>query len=277
MKFYLKLILGVSLVLLPFTCNGQTKNPRGIYKLITLVGKNGKIPSPFDQYKICTDSATITVYGERNNTFTFSIVDSVINYTGETPQSKKTQIYDSNDKHFSIKWWSEYANHWYFPHNDWCIENYEAEKYSDVAKPIFEAITKQVKEDKDNSLIGTWYCVGERDELEKAEKFAKVVKKQNVTDVINWGTGKFILFTPNHIVNVWPARRNTMSASLKNVEYDGASKFYVKGDRFTEINWYSKDCMIREVYGTTTTTYEVWVKVTTEEPLISTISSILIN
>lgn len=277
MKSYLKLIIGVSLVLLPFTCNGQTKNPRGVYKLITLVGKNGKIPSPFDQYKICTDSATVTAYGERNNTFTFSIIDSIFNYTGEMPQSKRTQIYDSNDKHFSIKWWSEYTDHWYFPHNDWCIENYEAEKYSDAAKPIFEAITKRVIEDKDNSLIGTWYCVGERDELGKAEKFATVVKKRDITDIINWGTGKFILLTPYNIVNVWPVRGNAMSASIKNVEYDGEKNFYVKGDRFTNTNWQSKDCMIREVYGTTTTTYEVWVRVTNEEPLISTITSILIN
>ena len=39
----------------------QTENPRGIYKMTTLTGKQGEVKAPFEQYKICTDSVTLMV------------------------------------------------------------------------------------------------------------------------------------------------------------------------------------------------------------------------
>lgn len=40
----------------------QTDNPRGVYKLTSLIDKTGaKILAFLDQYKICTDSVTLTV------------------------------------------------------------------------------------------------------------------------------------------------------------------------------------------------------------------------
>ena len=50
-KFFAPIL--VALASLPLTSIAQSENPRGIYKMMTLTGKLGEIPSPFDQYKIC--------------------------------------------------------------------------------------------------------------------------------------------------------------------------------------------------------------------------------
>ena len=43
-----------------FSMHAQTGNPRGIYKLAGINGKDGKyFKEPFDQYKICTDKVTL--------------------------------------------------------------------------------------------------------------------------------------------------------------------------------------------------------------------------
>ena len=51
-----KNIITILLALVAVTGQAQTENPRGIYRLMTLVGKNGEVNSPFHQYKVCTDS-----------------------------------------------------------------------------------------------------------------------------------------------------------------------------------------------------------------------------
>ena len=45
----------------------STENPRGIYKLTSLTGKQGETKAPFDQYKICTDSVTLHLSIEGNH------------------------------------------------------------------------------------------------------------------------------------------------------------------------------------------------------------------
>lgn len=40
----------------PISLAAQTENPRGIYKMVKLVGNLGEIDAPFEQYKICSDS-----------------------------------------------------------------------------------------------------------------------------------------------------------------------------------------------------------------------------
>ena len=75
----------------------QTENPRGIYKMMTLTGKLGEVKSPFDQYKICTDSITLMV-NVQNAFFNISNTDKhILNYTGDQPKyenDKGTLIYD---------------------------------------------------------------------------------------------------------------------------------------------------------------------------------------
>ncbi len=61
MKALAAILLTVALVAMPSMTRAQTENPRGIYKMTTLTGNQGEIVSPFDQYKICTDSITLTL------------------------------------------------------------------------------------------------------------------------------------------------------------------------------------------------------------------------
>ena len=55
----MKLLMAAACLSLPIVSNAQTESPRGIYKMMTLTGKQGEIKAPFDQYKICTDSVTL--------------------------------------------------------------------------------------------------------------------------------------------------------------------------------------------------------------------------
>ena len=51
-----RIIFILLLMVSTFSMHAQTGNPRGIYKLAGVNGKDGKyFKEPFDQYKICTD------------------------------------------------------------------------------------------------------------------------------------------------------------------------------------------------------------------------------
>ena len=134
----MKLLMAAACLSLPIVSNAQTENPRGIYKMMTLTGKQGEIKAPFDQYKICTDSVTLMLNVQGTS---FQIQDTdhmVFYYTGEQPKDendKSTLIYDSNAEHFTLKWWNSGRGHLYFPDNNWCIEKYEANQYSEIGRP----------------------------------------------------------------------------------------------------------------------------------------------
>ena len=153
-------------------CHAQTENPRGIYKMTTLTGNLGEINAPFDQYKICTDSVTLHlhVHGDR-----FLIKDNdhqIFNYTGpnpKTPENKSILIYDSNEKQFMLKWWSNYETA-YYPKNDWCLEKYESGVYSAMGRIIVDALTNTKAKDKEQPLLGTWRNLGYLDELKNTKK-----------------------------------------------------------------------------------------------------------
>ena len=176
MKKATRWMVAVALVNLPFMCNAQTENPRGVYKMTTLTGKMGEIKAPFDQYKICTDEGTLMV-SIQNNRFQFSNTDNkVFDYTGSEPKDendKSTLIYDSNAEHFTEKWWSDTRGHMYFPENDWCIEKYQSGLYSPVGQIVFDALMNAPAADKSNPLVGTWRLIGYVDELNHAQKDIK--------------------------------------------------------------------------------------------------------
>ena len=142
----------------------QTENPRGIYKLMTLVGKNGEVNSPFHQYKVCADSLTLMVSFLQRGIFRIGNNDHMVfNYTGDKPKSeddKSILIYDSNADHFAEKWWSKFADHPIFPHNDWCIEKYKAGEYTPESRIVFDALNGKAEIDKKNPLTGTWRHIG---------------------------------------------------------------------------------------------------------------------
>ena len=154
----------------------QKQNPMGIYHMVSITGKNGTEPAPYDQYKICTDSMTwmvnvtedgsINEHGERTNRPYFKISDNdhmVFNYTGEQPDATdatKSRIYDSGKKGFKLKWWSTSQNHRVFPHNDWCTEEYKSDNFSPSGKKIFDLLYSTKSTMKKDGIQGQWKVTG---------------------------------------------------------------------------------------------------------------------
>lgn len=172
-----KKLITIVLLLNAVGLQAQKQNPRGIYHMVSITGKNGKEKAMFDQYKICTDSMTwmmnITEDGrvdeqrwERLNRPYFTIGDNdhkVFNYTGEQPDAtdpKKTRIYDSSKKGFTMKWWSTSQNHRVFPYNDWCTEQYLSNDFSASGEKIFDMLYSTKNKAPKGSIQGRWKVVG---------------------------------------------------------------------------------------------------------------------
>ena len=156
--------------------HAQKSNPRGVYHLVSITGKNGTEAAMFDQYKICTDSMTwmlsvyedkrINKHWERANRPYFELGDNdhmVFNYTGEEPDAigpTKTRIYNSGKKGFTMKWWSTFRNHPVFPENGWCTEEYKSNSYSASGEKIFNMLYSTKIKAKKDGLQGRWKVVG---------------------------------------------------------------------------------------------------------------------
>lgn len=213
----------------------QSENPRGIYRMMTLTGKLGEVISPFDQYKICTDSMTLMVSGQNNY---FSMTDNdhdVFYYTGDVSKSEddtSTRIYDSDAKHFTQKWWSRYPNHIHFPYNGWCIEKYESGQYSEPGKIFFDALTGEAQVDAANPLTGTWRTIGFVDELHQVKKNLPRMLEQYPTSKYYNG---FIVFTPQTHAMVSP-----QGGVVDKVEYL-SKKSYKIGNTTHQVKWLSKN------------------------------------
>ena len=179
----------------------QNENPRGVYKLINFVGRGGSMFDAIeDQYKICLDSLTLTLH-VKNDMFEFSMRDGdkVFDYTGEEPdvyEPHAPRIYDSNAKRFSLKWWSEgYIDRPLFPTKDWCIEHYEAERFSQAGECIAEAFMSPDYRDESNPLIGVWHPMGTVKNLQDAEGLKRVLSTSGS------GIPTYCILTPLRLLN----------------------------------------------------------------------------
>lgn len=232
-----KMLMVAAFISLPFSLNAQTENPRGIYKMITLTGKVCEVKAPFDQYKICTDSVTLML-SMQNSAFTISRTDNqIFNYTGDQPRDdsdKSSLIYDSNADHFTLKWWSTTKNHLYFPENDWCIEKYEANQYSDAARLAFDALTATPFIDKNNSLFGTWRVLGDVDELRDLKRVLPLLHE-------NYENSKyfnsFYIFAPNSFALVLLGRGGVANT----IEYISKNVYKLNNNKTMSIKWLTKD------------------------------------
>lgn len=163
MRSSIVFILFVLSVSLP----AQTKSPRGVYQLVKLMDKTGKMVLPFDQYKVCNEDSHYDFAIESATAadiyFVIGNISLVpLNYTGPVKDgdaSRSVHVYDSNEKGFVNVWFSEYKNHLYFPENDWCTEYYEANNFSPNASRIFSIITKSTF-GKENAIWGCWHRIG---------------------------------------------------------------------------------------------------------------------
>lgn len=266
------IILATALLLLPSIVNAQTENPRGIYRMMSLKGNMGEVKAPYDQYKICTDSITLMLTMQRSNLF--SVINNeknVLNYTGEQPKDendKSTLVYDSNSQHFSLKWWSTYKHHMHFPEDDWCIENYEADNYSDEARPVFEALTATPAVRPENPLLGEWRVLGYMDEL-------KGFKKQLVTLKENYENskyaGQFLFISPTHIVAVKMARETL--GNIKPCECNNKNTIK-EGDNVYTVKWLSKDVVALEERIDYRIDWQILERVTDGQSLMGKIASL---
>ena len=234
-----KSILAMLFASLTLGLAAQTENPRGIYKLMTLVGKNGEVNSPFHQYKVCTDSLTLTVVFQRDDGI-FQIQNQdrkVFNYTGEEPKSdddKSILIYDSNAEHFSEKWWSDYRGHMFFPENDWCVEKYKSGEYTAESRACFDAMTGKAVTDAKNPLTGTWRMIGYVDELHNVKKELPGLYEEYPSSKYY---NTFWEFSPKHWVMV-----TSKGGGTSNITFDGKKAFQL-GNMSHQVKWLSKDCI----------------------------------
>ncbi|MBO7067324.1 MAG: hypothetical protein J6W52_01395 [Bacteroidaceae bacterium] len=231
-----KTILALLLVSFAVGAAAQTENPRGIYRLMTIVGKNGEVNSPFHQYKVCTDSLTLMVSFGRNGTFNINNNDHMVfNYTGDQPKSendKSILIYDSNAEHFTLKWWSDYPYHMIFPKNDWCTEKYKSGEYTEESRIAFDAMTGKAEVDTSNPLSGVWRAIGFVDELRDVKKeLPKLHDGYPKSRYFN----NFFIFSPKNLVLA-----SSAGGTVCDVTYDGKKSFKT-GSKTSQIKWLSKD------------------------------------
>lgn len=269
-----KLLIHFSMIavcmMLPATMMAQqeenTGNPRGVYKLMGLLDKyDTLIKEPYDQYKICTDSVTLMLSISGNH-FRLSRNDSrIFNYTGEAadPQdSTATRIYDSNQEHFTLKWWSTTPGHLYFPNKDWCTEYYEANKYSEPGKIIFDALMSPPQSDKANPFIGTWRAVGMMDEMrDMKNEMQRIHEEYEKRSPL--GRGYHIL-TPTYFINTTASRGTVHTVTYNN------KKSLTIGPTTYKLTWLGKDRVAIEIHEGFHTDYEIWERMTEETPLMNT-------
>ena len=273
---FTNIMVTAAIAFAPTLCMAQTENPRGVYKLMSIIDKQGAtIKEPFDQYKICTDSVTL-MFAVNGNQFSLGKNDSqVFNYTGEEPDANNataTRIFDSNAEHFTLKWWSTYNNHLYFPHNDWCTEYYESGKYSVHAKVILDALMSPNAFHPQNPFIGTWRFLGMMDELRDVKKQLNAFHK-DVEEGMDIGN---LLFTHSYAIMY---SKGSRGGSIEYAAYNGKKKIMM-GDvlhqkvREQTFIWLSKDCFAMEVHlDGYRTYYQIWERVPDSTPLFDRIAS----
>lgn len=253
---------------LPTILNAQTENPRGIYKIMTLTGKQDIIKAPFDQYKICTDSVTLMLSVQDA---AFRIGDNdhkVFNYTGEQPKDendKGTLIYDSNADHFTMKWWNAGSGHVYFPDNNWCIEKYEANQYSETGRKIFDALTATSVTDKTNPLLGTWRVLGDVDELRDIKKALPKMHEHYASSKYH---NSFYIFSPNTFALVFRFQGGVVNP----VEYDGKKAYKLNG-KTQRVKWLTKDRIAIEEIIDYRIDWKILERVTDGQTMLNRIAS----
>lgn len=231
----------------------QTENPRGIYKLKSMLLDSIEIEAPFDQYKVCTDSVTLMVSVQEQF---FGIIDNdhvIFDYTGEAPDEndkKRTRIFDSNAEKFTLKWWSTKATA-FFPENDWCTEYYVSNSYSPEGKKVFDMLTSPIPTyDKTHPLFGAWHMVDLVDELNDAKKLCKEIKKNEPYRGL-----AIQVITSNRMIN--------LRGAITDVERtDGKSFYQIKGQEEPIIVYMlSPNCFAVPNKRGKITDYAVWERV----------------
>lgn len=277
-----RLLIAAILVSISAASYAQSENPRGIYKLMSLKGRAVLNPYPYDIYKIITDSVTMRfLVSERDNRlFRIDMPDfKPFNYTGERKITDETdteqQIYDSDSKRFTQKWWCRGQGSPIFPENDWCYEFYESGKYSAEAKPIFDALTTVPTPDPNNPLIGIWQHTITMDELLNIDNWKDILgylREQGSTSNINGS--EFHAYTPTHTV-VIPLRkwRPMVDGHSYKVSYNGKETITLGENRIRQIHWLTDNAFAIKTKDGIKEKYAIFERVTDGQTLLSRIAS----
>ena len=274
MRTFFKEIAAVStFAFMPHVSLCQTDNPRGIYKLTSIETSQATVTDYKDQYKVCTDSITLNILidGAARN-FSFSR-NTIYDYTGDipaTPDDKSDLIFDSDQQHFTLKWWvpevpARQESFPVFVPNEWCIEKYQSGLFSNDGKVIFDAITHLQQEDKENPLLGTWRNIGVLFSLGE-EEIAHLKKGYPNSELYN---KNFYVFTPTH----WLATMevdNTLFGQYHQVTYLNHETINDNVSIVpTQLVWLSDDCVAFTSVGANPPTYVVLERVKDGVPVLN--------
>lgn len=242
------------------------ENPRGVYKLMNTVGTDGKITAVSnDQYIICTDS-TAWLLDVRYKAFELYRIggNAVFNYTGEEPDSANPlarRIYNSNARQFTLKWWNggerKKEN---VPSNNWCIENYESNQFSEVGREITDALVASEKGHVPNSFIGRWKTLGKVASLNNKE----VERIRASSILIPYEETEYNIVAPSSLLRIKALKGRFSSISMDD---DAPIKKFLWGGKVHKVAWLSPDTVaVQQKDG-----YVIWARMPEEMSFIDRI------
>ena len=167
---------------------GAKKDPRGLYRLVKFAYEDGsKKDVPFEQYKYCGDSLALqwVVKKDVNKECWIEIYDNDnMEFKYSKPvNDKNTHIYDSNDKGFKLKWYSEYSNKPLFPYHKYVTELYSSEFIGTSAKRVLDML--KMKTATDSKLYGCWHRIGVVTQIEGLDMFLASPAPQELYQVFD--------------------------------------------------------------------------------------------
>ena len=259
--------------------NNGTDNPRGLFHLMrTLYEGNSSHYQDYNQYKYCTDSATLQLNIYKGYNATDPILDyhvmlsdndhAPFNYTGMNANKEK-RIFNSNKDGFTMMWYHQDSDHSPYPGQQYITELYET---CNDSIPLMRKIISMIsrKSGGKNKFTGCWYRLG-------------VLKDIEGMDMLIEGHQKlYQIFDDTHYLHIYDLERKPDSrfyCILRDVTYISDNEILQYGSK-NKITWVSDNCFkLTFDRGDGIMVTEVWLRsglpsviqhaVGTHEPIVS--------
>lgn len=259
-------------------CFGQSIT--GIYRETKIVDKTGNtIDSPFEQYNVCKSDANYQITILNNNSADFvlgNIVASPYVLTGEEkslPYNDGIKITESKKGKFTLKWYSTYTNHQYFPYNSWCTEYYEANKLSPKAKKIWNLLKSCQQRSDQNKFIGTWRMMGFSSSANNYSKITLI----DIDQYKVYGKKDMLILYSEEGMEIAQEREGSFSlapayGNLWTVEYPNNPYYIIEHGHPVIVRWIDENHhTVTYVNDKGAQHTEVWERASLPEVLISTL------
>lgn len=221
--------------------NNGTDNPRGLFHLIrTLYEGSTSNYQDDNQYKYCTDSATLQLNVYMADNATAPILDyhvllsdndhAPFNYTGMTAD-KKTKIFNSNKDGFTMMWYHSEKDQSPYPVQQYVTELYET---CNDSLPLLRKLISMIerKSGGKNKFAGCWYRLG-------------AIKTIEGMDLLIEGHQKlYQIFDDTHYLHVYDLEQKPDSklyCILRDVTYVSDNEIVQYGSS-NKITWVSDNC-----------------------------------